>query len=291
MDVGITVRVFGPSKILQSDNGREFVAHVIYDLKTTWTDLIIINGRPRHPQSQGLVERDNAVVQKLLGKFLDSNQTADWPDGLDPVMLAINTSIAKTTKKTPFEMVFGQQPRSDEDFWKRIQQKMKKNDDNNSAISDIEKGIMLEENLPLDVATLFEEFNKTVSQSDTDNDDLLYNHNKSDNEEDNDNNNSIINYPINDRIQNSHQNAIVDAEENMNNNDDPNTWLNSIIDSSDKDTVIQYDEDSSSFEPSTSASSSAIRDLSTCNPVYDHHHKKLEKKVKSLISVMLSHHY
>ncbi|CAF4558251.1 unnamed protein product, partial [Didymodactylos carnosus] len=73
---------FGPPKILQSDNGREFVAHVIYDLKKTWTDLIIINGRPRHPQSQGLVERGNAVVQQLLGKWLDSNRTADWPAGL-----------------------------------------------------------------------------------------------------------------------------------------------------------------------------------------------------------------
>ncbi|CAF1506672.1 unnamed protein product [Didymodactylos carnosus] len=113
---------FRPPKILQSDNEREFVAHVIYYLETIWTDLIIINGRPRHPQSQGLVERGNAVVQQLL-------------DGI----------------------------RFNEDFWKRIQQQMKENDDNNSAIPDIEKGIMLEENLPLDAATLFEEFDKTVS--------------------------------------------------------------------------------------------------------------------------------
>ncbi|CAF1235865.1 unnamed protein product, partial [Didymodactylos carnosus] len=240
---------FGPPKILLSDNGREFVAHLIYDLKRTWTDLIIINGHPRHLQSQGLVERGNAVVQQLL------------------VMLAINTSIAKTTKMTQFEMVSGQQPRSDEDFWKLIQQQMKENNANNSAIPDIEKGIMLEENLPLDTATLFEEFDKTVAQSDNDNDNLLYNHNKSDNEGDNDNNNSVINYPVDDRIQNSHRNAIVDAEENMNNNDDPITWLNSIIDSSDKGRVSQYDADSSSFEPSASASSSAIRDLSACSPI------------------------
>ncbi|CAF1377457.1 unnamed protein product, partial [Didymodactylos carnosus] len=199
-------------------------------------------------------------------------------------MLAINTSIAKTMKKTPFEMVFCQQPRSDEDFWKCIQQQMKENDANNSAISDIENGIMLEENLPLDAATLFEEFDKTVSQSDNDNDDLLYNHNKSDNEEDNDNNNSVINYPVDDIIQNSHQNAFVDAEENMNNNDDPITWLNSITDSSDKDRVIQYDADSSSFESSASASSSAIRDLSACSPVYERHKKIREEGEKSYLS-------
>jgi len=44
--------------------------------------LIIINGRPRHPQSQGLVERSNAVVQQMLGKWLEKNKTLNWPNGL-----------------------------------------------------------------------------------------------------------------------------------------------------------------------------------------------------------------
>lgn len=52
------------------------------ELKSTWPDLIIINGRPRHPQSQGLVERANAVVQKTLGKCQEANKTDDWPTGL-----------------------------------------------------------------------------------------------------------------------------------------------------------------------------------------------------------------
>lgn len=45
--------VFGPPRILQSDNGREFTAHVINELTTIWPNMIIIHGRPRHPQSQG----------------------------------------------------------------------------------------------------------------------------------------------------------------------------------------------------------------------------------------------
>ncbi len=44
--------------------------------------MIIINGRSRHPQSQGLVERSNAVVQKMLEKWLEKNKTLDWPNGL-----------------------------------------------------------------------------------------------------------------------------------------------------------------------------------------------------------------
>jgi hypothetical protein len=47
-----------------------------------WPDLTIINGRPRHPESQGLVERSNAVVQKMLGKWLETNKTSDWPSAL-----------------------------------------------------------------------------------------------------------------------------------------------------------------------------------------------------------------
>lgn len=55
---------------------------MILDLKSDWPDLTIINGRPRHPQSQGLVERSNAVVQKMLGKWQDTNNRRDWPNGL-----------------------------------------------------------------------------------------------------------------------------------------------------------------------------------------------------------------
>jgi hypothetical protein len=43
--------VFGPPKILHSDNGKEFVANVIYELKKLFPDLVFIRGRPRHPQS------------------------------------------------------------------------------------------------------------------------------------------------------------------------------------------------------------------------------------------------
>ena len=37
-------RMFGPPKILQSDNGREFVASVINNITTLWPGLLIIHG-------------------------------------------------------------------------------------------------------------------------------------------------------------------------------------------------------------------------------------------------------
>ncbi|CAF1532838.1 unnamed protein product [Adineta ricciae] len=107
----------GPPKILPSDNGKEFVANVILNLKNNWPDLLIINGRARHPQSQGLVERANAVVQHMLGKWLDVNDTSDWRSGLGPVMLAINNCTPQSTKKTRDEVVFGQSLKIDHEFW------------------------------------------------------------------------------------------------------------------------------------------------------------------------------
>ena len=55
---------FGAPAILQSDNGKEFVASIITELKQLWPDLKIVHGRPRHPQSQGSVERSNGEVKK-----------------------------------------------------------------------------------------------------------------------------------------------------------------------------------------------------------------------------------
>jgi transposase InsO family protein len=44
---------FGPPKILQSDNGREFVNTIVHKLVEDWPgEVTIVNGRARHPQSQ-----------------------------------------------------------------------------------------------------------------------------------------------------------------------------------------------------------------------------------------------
>jgi transposase InsO family protein len=74
--------VFGAPIILQSDNGKEFTADIIAELLTLWPEVHIINGRPRHPQSQGLVERANGILQTKLGKWMEDNNTDNWMEGL-----------------------------------------------------------------------------------------------------------------------------------------------------------------------------------------------------------------
>jgi IS30 family transposase len=53
---------FGAPKILQSDNGREFVNKVVTEVVARWPACKIVHGKPRHSQSQGSVERANRDV-------------------------------------------------------------------------------------------------------------------------------------------------------------------------------------------------------------------------------------
>jgi hypothetical protein len=55
--------LFGAPHILQSHNGREFTANIIKELKDMWPDCTLVHGKPRHPQSQGSVERGEGYVE------------------------------------------------------------------------------------------------------------------------------------------------------------------------------------------------------------------------------------
>jgi len=60
--------IVGIPKILQCDNGKEFKGVLLVLLKKY--GVKIINGRLRHPQTQGLVEQANGVVKKKLRAWL-----------------------------------------------------------------------------------------------------------------------------------------------------------------------------------------------------------------------------
>lgn len=96
-----------PPCILQSDNGREFTANCISELKLLWPDLLIVHGKPRHPQSQGSVERANADVKDMLTSWCRDNETAKWSLGLHMVQLQKNNSYHRTLGCKPLEAAFG----------------------------------------------------------------------------------------------------------------------------------------------------------------------------------------
>ena len=82
----------GAPNILQSDNGREFVNKIITELTTLWPDLKLVHGRPRHPQSQGSVEKANDEVHKQLVSWMRDNNSTNWTQGLRFVQFQKNSS-------------------------------------------------------------------------------------------------------------------------------------------------------------------------------------------------------
>ncbi len=89
----------GAPLILQSDNGPEFVAKIIHELKTMYNGS---SERPRHPQSQGSVERANGDVKNMLSLWLKDNNTKDWPLGIRIVQQQKNNSYHSTIKCNPY---------------------------------------------------------------------------------------------------------------------------------------------------------------------------------------------
>lgn len=72
--------VLGTQKILHSDNGREFVNEIIHSIVKEWPgEVMVINGRPKNPKCQGLIEQGNGMVEKLLGCRLYAHKGDSQP--------------------------------------------------------------------------------------------------------------------------------------------------------------------------------------------------------------------
>jgi len=101
---------FGAPCILQSDNGKEFRASVVENLRTFWPELTIVHGRPRHPESQGSVERANGEVKRLLSIWIRTTGRKDWATGIKVVQFQYNRAYNKNLESSPFKVLFGIDP-------------------------------------------------------------------------------------------------------------------------------------------------------------------------------------
>ena len=98
-------------QILQSDNGREFKNKLFVQSISSWDgDCKIVYGRPRHPQSQGLVEQANGTVENMITAAMEQHKTKAWTRLLPGVIYTMNTSKSSTTKFMPFEVTFNKKP-------------------------------------------------------------------------------------------------------------------------------------------------------------------------------------
>ena len=106
---------FGPPNIFHSDNGREFVNQIMRSLLESWgADITLVHGRPRHSQSQGLVERGNRTVEKKIAAMKAdiglSEDNYPWASWLPRIMYSLNTELQRTVDEVPYKIVFGKSP-------------------------------------------------------------------------------------------------------------------------------------------------------------------------------------
>ena len=100
---GLSYR-YGCPKSIISDQGREFVNKINQELfRLTNTHHKVTSAY--HPQSNGLVERFNQTLQRMLVKQVNLEQN-DWDLHIDGALFAYRTSVQKSTKLTPFEIMF-----------------------------------------------------------------------------------------------------------------------------------------------------------------------------------------
>jgi len=99
---------FGFPRIIQSDNGTEFVNRCVKAL----TEASLIDHRlitPYHPQANGAAERTVQTVKNLLKKLLQGNRRS-WDFHIPFIQYAINLKIAHRHRSSPFAIMFNRIP-------------------------------------------------------------------------------------------------------------------------------------------------------------------------------------
>ncbi len=93
---------YGYPEVLQSDRGMHFVNRVIEDLIGKFRIKYRLSS-PYHPQTNGLVKRFNQTLCEKLAKLLD--ETDQWDQFVDPVLMAYHTTKHSTTGVTSFLLI------------------------------------------------------------------------------------------------------------------------------------------------------------------------------------------
>ena len=102
--LGIFSRVGFPRQIL-SDRGTQFTSAMMDELLR----LLSVEGlrtTPYHPQCNGLCERFNGTLKKMLRR-MTAEQPKEWPWYIAPLLFAYREAPQSSLKFSPFELVYG----------------------------------------------------------------------------------------------------------------------------------------------------------------------------------------
>jgi len=100
------------------DNGKQFNSQLFrefcYSLGTK-----VIFASVYHPQSNRAVERANDIIFGSIKKCLSDQKKGKWADELPKVIWSHNTSESRTTKFTPFRLLYGAEAMTPEELKNR----------------------------------------------------------------------------------------------------------------------------------------------------------------------------
>ncbi len=113
--------LIGAPKILQSDNGNEFVgAPLTTMIHTFCPETELVRGSPRHPQSQGYVEKAKGDIKMMLWGLMRERKTCNWVDLLKQVQWTKNTVNHRVIGMSPYEAMFGQKHASPTEITEQV---------------------------------------------------------------------------------------------------------------------------------------------------------------------------
>ena len=100
--------VWWRDRTIHTDQGREFESRLFQHLcealgadKTRTT--------PYHPQSDGMMERQNRTIQQMLSAYVNEKRD-DWGDHLDLIMMAYRSSVHSVHSELDYVWEGGQLP-------------------------------------------------------------------------------------------------------------------------------------------------------------------------------------
>ena len=97
---------YGASKTLITDNAKEYVSEKLQAF-CRFYNMKKIEIAPYHPASQGLAERINREITKLLRIYTNQLASNDWDELLPVLQLTINSTFNASLGEAPFFALFG----------------------------------------------------------------------------------------------------------------------------------------------------------------------------------------
>ena len=98
---------FGVPERIHSDQGGDFMSHLFKQM-CSLLEISPTRCSPYHPASNGLTERMNSTIQKMLSAFVNEYRN-NWDDILPYVLFAYRASVQESTGCTPNMLMLGRE--------------------------------------------------------------------------------------------------------------------------------------------------------------------------------------